>query len=161
MPCPTRFRFCSCFDTVCIPLKVGAEVLSTASRVTTTTQAALEAADHFVNKAPARAKARPKPVHVNNTWGSVGTGGRTARRKGGRSATSLYADQPRGLHDGISQAANSISRRLSSAAHTIVAVPITEYRRVGAGGALKKVVKAVPVAILRPMIARRKPCLAF
>ena len=50
-------------------------------------------------------------------------------------------------------AAAALQRGLCTAAATIVAVPVAEYERTGdAGGAAVAVVRAVPVAILRPMI---------
>lgn len=50
------------------------------------------------------------------------------------------------------QAYDAMSRHLRSAAHTVVAVPVRTYEREGTLGAVKSVIRAVPVAVLRPMI---------
>merc|ERR1739848_41681 len=61
-------------------------------------------------------------------------------------------DQPEGVTEGVEKAAVALKRGVT-AATTIVAVPIAEYNRTGdAGEAAVSVVRAVPVAVLRPMI---------
>ena len=55
--------------------------------------------------------------------------------------------QPDGLMDGLEHARDALSRGMNGAVHTIVAVPL-EYKRAG----MKSVIKAVPVAVLRPVI---------
>ena len=45
-----------------------------------------------------------------------------------------------------------MSRELQYAAKTIVAVPMVEYKKSGPQGYVKSVIRAVPVAVLRPMI---------
>ncbi|KAH9005264.1 ATG C terminal domain-containing protein [Lactarius hatsudake] len=57
---------------------------------------------------------------------------------------SKYAEQPVDIRDGIESAYTSMRRNLSSAAQTILAVPME--------GPVRAVIRAVPIAVLRPMI---------
>ncbi|KAJ0398029.1 hypothetical protein P43SY_006583 [Pythium insidiosum] len=63
---------------------------------------------------------------------------------------------PPGLPSGVvlvlGNAYDSISRELHVAAKTIVAVPLVEYKKTGSQGYVRSVIRAVPVAVLRPMI---------
>jgi autophagy-related protein 2 len=53
--------------------------------------------------------------------------------------------------DSLDRAYEAVSREVTSTLDTIVVLPFKEYRRTGhAGGALKCVVRAIPVAVLRP-----------
>jgi len=66
---------------------------------------------------------------------------------------SKYADQPVGLREGFESAVKSVSTNFRSAAQTIVAVPLEVYERSGTDGAVKAVIRAVPIgAVFRPMI---------
>ena len=60
--------------------------------------------------------------------------------------------QPSTTREGFSHAYTSMSREIQSAAHTIVAVPMMEYKKTGPHGYAKSVIRAAPVAVLRPMI---------
>ncbi|RLN71724.1 hypothetical protein BBJ28_00022203, partial [Nothophytophthora sp. Chile5] len=53
---------------------------------------------------------------------------------------------------GFGQAYDSLARELHVAAKTIVAVPLVEYKKTGSQGYVRSVIRAVPVAVLRPMI---------
>jgi len=66
--------------------------------------------------------------------------------------TSKYAQQPMDLKEGIQSAVKSLQRNLSSAAQTILAVPMEVYERSGSEGPVRSVVRAVPIAVLKPMI---------
>ncbi|KAI9220136.1 ATG C terminal domain-containing protein [Blastocladiella britannica] len=66
-------------------------------------------------------------------------------------ATSKYARQPRDAKEGLSQAIRSLHRNVSAAAR-VVAVPMQAMERDGATGAVRAVLRAVPVAVLRPMM---------
>lgn len=59
---------------------------------------------------------------------------------------------PSNINEGFYQAYDSIARGLNYAGNTIVAVPLAEYKRAGIAGYVKSVVRAVPIAILRPAI---------
>lgn len=63
---------------------------------------------------------------------------------------SRYAEQPGNVHEGIRGAARSLRTNLSSAAQTILAVPMEVHD--SSDGTLRTVVRAVPIAVLRPMI---------
>ncbi|KAL1733122.1 hypothetical protein EV714DRAFT_282136 [Schizophyllum commune] len=65
---------------------------------------------------------------------------------------SKYAEQPEGVRAGVQSAYRSLSRNLHSAAQTILAVPMEMYERSGSEGAVRPVIRAVPIAVLKPMI---------
>ncbi|KIJ44231.1 hypothetical protein M422DRAFT_252242 [Sphaerobolus stellatus SS14] len=65
---------------------------------------------------------------------------------------SKFADQPQDVREGIQSAYRSLSRNLNSAAQTILAVPMEVYERSGNEGPVRAVVRAVPIAVLKPMI---------
>jgi len=65
---------------------------------------------------------------------------------------SRYAEQPADLREGIQSAYTSMRRNLSSAAQTILAVPMEVFERSGSEGPVRAVIRAVPIAVLRPMI---------
>ncbi|OXG22622.1 hypothetical protein C366_00940 [Cryptococcus neoformans Tu401-1] len=65
---------------------------------------------------------------------------------------SRYADQPEGMREGVQAAYKSLSKNVNAAAQTILAVPMEVYERSGDDGPLKAVVRAVPIAVLKPMI---------
>ncbi|KAI0345175.1 hypothetical protein BDW22DRAFT_1370943 [Trametopsis cervina] len=65
---------------------------------------------------------------------------------------SRYAEQPAGVTEGVKSAYKSLRRNLTSAAQTILAVPMEVYERSGNEGAVRAVVRAVPIAVLKPMI---------
>ncbi|CED82200.1 Cytoplasm to vacuole targeting protein [Phaffia rhodozyma] len=65
---------------------------------------------------------------------------------------SRYANQPADVSEGISTAYKSLSRNFNSAAETILAVPMEVYERSGTNGPVRAVVRAIPIAVLKPMI---------
>ncbi|KAH7889362.1 hypothetical protein F5I97DRAFT_1940745 [Phlebopus sp. FC_14] len=65
---------------------------------------------------------------------------------------SRYAGQPAGITEGVQSAYRSLQRNLHSAAQTILAVPMEVYERSGNEGPVRAVVRAVPIAVLKPMI---------
>lgn len=85
--------------------------------------------------------------------------------------TSKYAQQPADIKEGVQFAYKSLQRNLSSAAQTILAVPMEVYERSGNEvrlhckiilynqqsshiwqGPVRSVIRAVPIAVLKPMI---------
>ena len=56
------------------------------------------------------------------------------------------------MFKGIEAAYKSLRQNIGTAAHTIFAVPMEVYEKTGAQGSAKAVIKAVPVAVLKPMI---------
>jgi len=69
-----------------------------------------------------------------------------------RNTISKYAEQPVGMTEGMQLAYKSLQQNFRSAAQTILAVPMEVYENSGQGGAMKAVVRAVPIAVLKPMI---------
>jgi len=67
---------------------------------------------------------------------------------------SRKANQPRNASDGLHQAYESLSRGFKGARNTLVCIPRDDIQRHGSSsmGYVKSVAKAVPVAVLRPMI---------
>ncbi|KAG9320729.1 hypothetical protein KVV02_001777 [Mortierella alpina] len=65
---------------------------------------------------------------------------------------SKYANQPADINEGMELAYKSLSKNIGTAAHTIFAVPMEVYERTGAQGSVRAVIRAVPVAVLKPMI---------
>lgn len=65
---------------------------------------------------------------------------------------SKYANQPADLNEGMELAYKSLSKNIGTAAHTIFAVPMEVYERTGTQGSVRAVIRAVPVAVLKPMI---------
>ncbi|KAI9594209.1 ATG C terminal domain-containing protein [Syncephalis fuscata] len=67
-------------------------------------------------------------------------------------STSKYGEQPTSFNEGMELAYDSMKRNVGTAAHTIFAVPMEVYEKSGPHGSVKAVIRAVPVAVLRPMI---------
>ncbi|RDB21446.1 Autophagy-related protein 2 [Hypsizygus marmoreus] len=65
---------------------------------------------------------------------------------------SKYAQQPVDIKEGVQSAYKSLRRNLNSAAQTILAVPMEVYERSGNEGPVRSVIRAVPIAVLKPMI---------
>jgi hypothetical protein len=59
--------------------------------------------------------------------------------------------QPRGLTQGLARAYDAVSRELGVAAETIIAVPVRQYESLGPSGLITSVVRALPIAVLRPV----------
>jgi autophagy-related protein 2 len=60
-------------------------------------------------------------------------------------------NQPRNVQEGLSQAVTAVSHEFTKAVETLVAVPVQEYRRNPSTGLVTSVIRAIPVAILRPI----------
>ncbi|RHY75331.1 hypothetical protein DYB30_010809, partial [Aphanomyces astaci] len=112
--------------------RVTIETLNTASKLARGTKSLLESADHVMQDS------KKKKTLFNS-------------RKGNTHARYLIS-QPANATEGWNQAYASMSRELHVVAKTIVAVPLLEYQRTGSHGYVKSVIRAVPVAVLRPMI---------
>jgi len=57
---------------------------------------------------------------------------------------------PRGVREATPHAIESLSRGFQAANYKVVVVPFLEYQRTGAAGAVKKVLRGIPVAIAAP-----------
>lgn len=74
----------------------------------------------------------------------------------GTSPPSKFANQPANLSEGLRQGYESVSRELREARDAIVVVPLEEYNRNGAQGLVSRMVRAVPIAVLKPVIGASK-----
>ncbi|KAJ1926358.1 autophagy- protein 2, partial [Linderina macrospora] len=81
----------------------------------------------------------------------------TAARRGSFGA-SKYARQPENISDGVKQAYASLRSNVGDAVQTILAIPVVvqedeeDESRSAVHGSVRAVVRAVPVAVLKPMI---------
>ncbi|KAJ1986200.1 autophagy- protein 2 [Dimargaris cristalligena] len=64
---------------------------------------------------------------------------------------SRFADQPQNLQEGMQQAYRTLAKNFNEAAQTILAIPAEVYEKSGQDS-VQTVLKAVPIAILKPMI---------
>ncbi|KAJ1550607.1 autophagy- protein 2 [Nowakowskiella sp. JEL0078] len=69
-----------------------------------------------------------------------------------RPSLSKFSDPPRDVKEGIGLAYQSLSRNVGQAARTILAIPMEVYERNGNQGTARAVIRAVPIAVLKPMI---------
>jgi len=65
---------------------------------------------------------------------------------------SRYAEQPRNIKEGVQSASKAMARNLKVAGQTILAVPMEVYERSSNEGPARAVIRAVPIAVLKPMI---------
>ncbi|CCO28543.1 Autophagy-related protein 2 [Rhizoctonia solani AG-1 IB] len=65
---------------------------------------------------------------------------------------SRYSQQPRDVTEGVRSGARALRRNATAAAQTILAIPMEVYEQTENEGSLRAVVRAVPIAVLRPMI---------
>nr|XP_018264125.1 uncharacterized protein I303_04005 [Kwoniella dejecticola CBS 10117]OBR86283.1 hypothetical protein I303_04005 [Kwoniella dejecticola CBS 10117] len=84
--------------------------------------------------------------------GGPGGGGSSSEDEAENDVVSRYANQPEGMRQGVQAAYKSLSKNVNAAAQTILAVPMEVYERSGDDGPLRAVVRAVPIAVLKPMI---------
>ncbi|KAF8981071.1 autophagy- protein 2 [Entomortierella lignicola] len=87
----------------------------------------------------------------SNQGASSSSNASTAIGKGSHKV-SKYANQPADINEGMELAYKSLSKNIGTAAHTIFAVPMEVYEQTGAQGSVRAVIRAVPVAVLKPMI---------
>ncbi|KAJ3332303.1 autophagy- protein 2 [Blyttiomyces sp. JEL0837] len=105
------------------------ESLRLGTRILVGTQTLLERADDYLSGDQANANLRDS-----------GQGGVDKRSK--------FSEQPKDFREGVELGYYSVRENLSTAARTIMAVP-TEVRQAGTA---KAIVRAVPVAVLKPII---------
>ena len=111
----------------------------------------------LVSDAPALAGGGMLPAHAGGIAGGgmMGAGGAmvVSGASGGLGGRRLIepGPQPRGVRDGLEHAYDSLSRGLTSAAHTIIAIPIQELERSGPRGSVRAVFRALPIAVVRPV----------
>ncbi|RPD66149.1 hypothetical protein L227DRAFT_488798, partial [Lentinus tigrinus ALCF2SS1-6] len=123
------------------------EAIRLGARLATGTQVILEQAEtvlggQFRDQVTAEAVQVPTMMELNDEDEDEDTG----------DLISKYAEQPVNVKEGVQTAYRSLKRNLNSAAQTILAVPMEVYERSGNEGAVRAVVRAVPIAVLKPMI---------
>ncbi|TDL27313.1 hypothetical protein BD410DRAFT_762110 [Rickenella mellea] len=124
------------------------EAIKLGARLATGTQVILEKAEHvlggqFTDSVTAEAVQVPS------------TGGRTDEDQEDlepQDLISRYADQPLNIKEGMQSAYKTLSKNIISAGQTILAVPMEVYEGSGTEGPTRAVVRAVPIAVLKPMI---------
>ncbi|WVQ98559.1 hypothetical protein IAU59_005685 [Kwoniella sp. CBS 9459] len=154
------------------------EMMKLGARLATGTQVILEKAEgvlggKFGENVIGQVE-RSSSINANNTRGlgewdrdefragigiGIGSASRDNHEGGGGSSSedeeeivSRYANQPEGVREGVQAAYKSLSKNVNAAAQTILAVPMEVYERSGDDGPLRAVVRAVPIAVLKPMI---------
>ncbi|GAA5949417.1 hypothetical protein JCM21900_004056 [Sporobolomyces salmonicolor] len=140
------------------------EAINVGAKLATGTQVILEQAEHVlgarfahpvVGEMFAAASSVPAASSIGGLGGdrdgdevSDGEDGEGGTRK----AMSRYAEQPTDLRRGVESAYKSLGENFKEAAQTILAVPMEVYERSGSEGPVRAVVRAVPIAVLKPMI---------
>ena len=131
------------------------EALTNASRLAATTQTILESAHDYLASSSSKHGSKKGFVTTNSKRSKNNRKRRNSRQSYNetfRSAPSVFSDQPANVTEALNQAAQRLSTRFNSSQRTVVAVPIGKYKEKGIGGTVRNVVKAMPVAILGPMI---------
>ncbi|KAF7363504.1 GP-PDE domain-containing protein [Mycena sanguinolenta] len=127
------------------------EAIKLGARLATGTQVILEQAEDVLGgqfKNPITAETmQPLPGADYGHYGQTGSD-----EDDEEDLISKYAEQPIDLKEGVQSAYKSLQRNLHSAAQTILAVPMEVYERSGNEGPVRSVIRAVPIAVLKPMI---------
>ncbi|KAK7467202.1 autophagy-related protein 2 [Stygiomarasmius scandens] len=124
------------------------EAIKLGARLATGTQVILEQAEGVLGtqfKQPITAE--PLNIPVDDDFALYGTDSTDES-----APISRYADQPVNVKEGVQSAYKTLQKNLNSAAQTILAVPMEVYERSGNEGPVHSVIRAVPIAVLKPMI---------
>ncbi|ODO11399.1 hypothetical protein I350_00178 [Cryptococcus amylolentus CBS 6273] len=128
------------------------EMMKLGARLATGTQVVLERAEGMLGGQAGEeviAQSLPMDDDFGIDSGLLGTGSSSEDES---EMVSRYASQPENAREGVQAAYASLSKNVNAAAQTILAVPMEVYERSGDDGPLKAVVRAVPIAVLKPMI---------
>jgi len=68
------------------------------------------------------------------------------------SDNSKFANQPSNVVEGFQDAYTSLSTQLKEAKDNVVVIPLQQYQMYGTRGYVSAMMKAVPLAIIKPMI---------
>jgi len=129
------------------------EAIKLGARLATGTQVILEQAEDVLGgqfKNPVTTET-VQPM-VGGDYGQYGQNNTSDEDDEPEDLISKYAEQPADLKEGMQSAYKSLQRNLNSAAQTILAVPMEVYERSGNEGPVRSVIRAVPIAVLKPMI---------
>lgn len=144
---------------------VSLESMAAAARLAQGAQSILETVDDALTYRPAplpshahaqfaqqraRTQTRRSSGHTGSADAAMSLDSSDARRK--PTHISKRANPPASAHDGFRQAYESLSRGLQSAASQMIVVPRAEYQKYGSKGAVTSAIKAVPGAVLSPVI---------
>ncbi|KZT09510.1 uncharacterized protein LAESUDRAFT_756466 [Laetiporus sulphureus 93-53] len=124
------------------------EAIKLGARLATGTQVILEQAEHVIGgqfKDPVMAEAMQTSPFMDEL-------GEELQSEDAGDLISRYAEQPQNVKEGVQSAYKSLKQNFNSAAQTILAVPMEVYERSGNEGPVRAVVRAVPIAVLKPMI---------
>ncbi|KAH8920952.1 hypothetical protein BT69DRAFT_1283572 [Atractiella rhizophila] len=124
------------------------ETIKLGARLATGTQVILEQAEAVLG---AKFLSNLTAETIADTALDMG-GGDTDESDNEFEAVSRYATQPADIIEGLQSAYKSFGGNLREAAQTILAVPMEVYERSSSDGRARAVVRAVPIAVIRPMI---------
>ncbi|KAH7871768.1 uncharacterized protein C8R40DRAFT_529797 [Lentinula edodes] len=130
------------------------EAIKLGAKLATGTQVILEQAEGVLGpqfKYPITTETLRSPNFGDDLL-DIGFGGSSDEEENALDLISKYADQPTNVKEGVQSAYKSLQRNLNSAAQTILAVPMEVYERSGNEGPVRSVIRAVPIAVLKPMI---------
>ncbi|KAJ3725873.1 hypothetical protein C8R42DRAFT_575547 [Lentinula raphanica] len=130
------------------------EAIKLGAKLATGTQVILEQAEGVLGpqfKYPITAEALQSPNLADDLL-DVGFDSSSDEEENTVDRISKYAEQPSNVKEGVQSAYKSLQRNLNSAAQTILAVPMEVYERSGNEGPVRSVIRAVPIAVLKPMI---------
>ncbi|KAI8810163.1 ATG C terminal domain-containing protein, partial [Cladochytrium replicatum] len=128
------------------------ETLRLGTRLAVGTQVLLEHADDALSADISGSSRRPSPYPLGSHDQPSSSEGSGSQVDSSQPLLSKFSDPPRDVKEGIESAYRSISSNVGVAAKTILAVPMEVYERTGAQESAKAVLRAVPVAVLKPMI---------
>lgn len=148
------------------------EAVKLGAKLATGTQVILERAEHVlggkIDIGPAQTSISHPPMHRTSSSASQeeddwadeggilstiierpqGVGDDDLSAQNPPALYSKYADRPDSLREALSQAYTGLSKGMSTAAQTILAVPMEVYEKDGSGGG-RTVVRAVPIAVMQ------------
>ncbi|KAI8811104.1 ATG C terminal domain-containing protein [Cladochytrium replicatum] len=129
------------------------ETLRLGTRLAVGTQVLLEHADDALDTGSSGSRLRPSSFsYGSHDQPTSSSGSGSQGDSSSQPPLSKFSDPPRDVKEGIESAYRSISSNVGVAAKTILAVPMEVYERTGAQGSVRAVLRAVPVAVLKPMI---------
>lgn len=106
---------------------------------------------HVLNAAALVSRAAAETIDTaERTLVGEGSGGRRAATMS--AALVAGTTRPAGFTDALSTARDVIGRQLHHTVYTVVAIPVREIRRGSGTGAIASVIRAVPVAVLHPLL---------
>ncbi|KAL5511695.1 ATG2 [Sanghuangporus vaninii] len=126
------------------------EAIRLGARLATGTQVVLEQTENVLGaqfSGPVTAEALQTPGVTDITRVQSGESSASAEE-----LYSRYAEQPINVREGMQSAYRSLSENVKYAGQTILAVPMEVYERSGTEGPARAVIRAVPIAVLKPMI---------